>query len=156
MKNKTKNPGMVLVVEDERPLLAVIQEKLQKEGIKVMTSRSVNQAFSTDIEDNATKGITMSSIELALNHLEDLGKIDAIWLDHNLLGSENGLDFVVKLKANGGHWEHIPIFVVSNTADPKLVKKYEDENVHNYYVKAEHTLESIVNDIKKAIAKNKK
>ncbi len=143
---------MVLVVEDERPLLAVIREKLEKEGIKVITSRSVNQAFSADIEDNATKGITMSSIELALSHLEDLGKIDAVWLDHNLLGSENGLDFVVKLKANGGHWEHIPIFVVSNTADPELVKKYAEQKVHNYYVKAEHTLERIVDDIKKTIA----
>lgn len=156
MKNKKERIGMVLVVEDERPLLAVIQEKLEKEGIKVMTSRSVNQAFSAEIEENAEKGITMSSIELALNHLEDLGKIDAIWLDHNLLGSEDGLDFVVKLKANGGHWEHIPIFVVSNTADPELVKKYAEQKVDHYYVKAEHTLENIVDDIKKAIVENKK
>ena len=156
MKTKIKNESVVLVIEDERPLLAIIREKLEREGVRVITSRSVNQKFSTDIEKNAAGGISMSSIELALNHLEDLGNIDAIWLDHNLLGSENGLDFVVKLKANGGHWKHIPIFVVSNTADPELVKKYAEAKVHNYYVKAEHTLENIVSDIQKVIVQKKK
>lgn len=151
MKGKRKEKKMVLVIEDERPLLAIIQEKLEKEGMRVLTSRSVSQAFSPDIERNAAGRISMSSVELALNHLEDLGNIDAIWLDHNLLGSENGLDFVVKLKANGGHWKKIPIFVVSNTADPALVKKYAKIKVLNYYIKAEHTLESIVSDIKKTV-----
>jgi len=155
MKQDTKTKT-VLVIEDERPLLSVIEAKLQKEGMNVITSRSVDRAFSTEIEKNAKGGISMSSVELALKHLNDLERVDAVWLDHNLLGSENGLDFVVKFKKNGGRWSKIPIFVVSNTADPELVKKYAKAKVPNYYVKAEHTLESIVADIRKEVGLTKK
>lgn len=152
MKKNITDTRTVLVVEDELPLLAVIKEKLLKEGMSVITSRSVNQVFSTELRKNAEEGISKSTIELALRHLLDLGRVNAVWLDHNLLGGENGLDFVIKFKANGGHWEKIPIFVVSNTADPELVKKYEETKVHAYYVKAAHTLQSIVGDIKRAVA----
>lgn len=138
----------ILVIEDERPLLAVITTKLEREGMRVITSRSVERAFSTELEKPAKGGITMSSVEQALKHLEDLEEVSAVWLDHNLLGSENGVDFVIKFKANGGHWEAVPIFVVSNTADPELVKKYAALGVDHYYVKAEHKLESIVSDIR--------
>jgi CheY-like chemotaxis protein len=155
MATKTKQRGTVLVIEDERPLLAIIQIKLEKKGMKVITSRSVERAFSIEIEKNAGKYISMSSVESALKHLEDLEKVGAIWLDHNLLGSDNGIDFVTKLKANGGHWKNIPIFVVSNTSDPALVKQYAKLKVPNYYVKAEHTLESIVGDIQKALGSKK-
>jgi CheY-like chemotaxis protein len=151
MKTKAKNTQTVLVIEDERPLLAVIKTKLEKEGIAVITSRSVERAFSAEIEENAGKMVSMSSIALALKHIEDLEKVDAVWLDHNLLGSDNGIDFVTKLKSNGGHWEKIPIFVVSNTADPELVKKYKELKVDHYYVKAEHTLGSIVGDIQRVL-----
>lgn len=141
----------ILVIEDERPLLKVISMKLEKEGMRVITSRSVERAFSMELEEYAAEGITMSSVEGALKHLEDLEQVDAVWLDHNLLGSEDGLDFVTKLKANGGHWKEIPIFVVSNTANSELVKTYAKLGVHHYYVKAEHTLGSIVTDIYRAL-----
>ncbi|MEK7602221.1 MAG: response regulator [Patescibacteria group bacterium] len=156
MKKNLKETKTVLVVEDDQPLLAVIKMKLEKEGMHVITSRSVDRVFSIEIEKNAANKITMSSVELSLKHLNDLDRIDAVWLDHNLLGSENGLDFVIKFKDNGGHWEKIPIFVVSNTADPELVQKYAAAQVPNYYVKAEHTLESIVNDIKNVLLGEKK
>ncbi len=151
--NKIKT---ILVVEDERPLLKVIEEKLKKEGIRVITSRSVERAFSAELEENASGGISMSSVELALNHLEDLERVDAVWLDHNLLGSENGLDFVLKLKANGGHWSKIPIFVISNTADPALMDKYAKLGVDDYYVKAEHKLSDIITDIYASLSRKKK
>lgn len=156
MKKINTPETTILVIEDDRPLLAVVQEKLEKEDMSVITSRSVARAFSTEIEKNAKGGISMSSVELALKHLNDLEKVDAVWLDHNLLGSENGLDFVTKLKANGGRWKKIPIFVVSNNADRLLVQKYRDLNVDHYYVKAEHTLDSIVRDIKKVLGVTQK
>lgn len=153
---KTKKVKTILVVEDERPLLKVIQEKLEKEGVRVITSRSVERAFSTELEENAAGGISMSSVELALNHIKDLEKVDAVWLDHNLLGSEDGLDFVTKLKGNGGHWSQIPIFVISNTADSDLIAAYAKLGVHDYYVKAEHTLTSIIADIYASLNRKKK
>jgi len=154
--NKTsKQLKTILVIEDERPLLAVIQAKLEKAGVHVITSRSVERAFSTELEESASGVISMSSVEHALKHLEDLERVDAVWLDHNLLGSEDGLDFVSKLKANGGHWANIHIFVVSNTANQELIKTYAKLGVHHYYVKAEHKLEAIVEDIRQALAGKK-
>jgi response regulator of citrate/malate metabolism len=82
-----------------------------------------------------------------LKHLEKLEHIDAIWLDHNLLGAEDGLDFVTKFKANGDRWSTVPIFVVSNTSDTDLVKTYAKLGVKHYYIKAEHKLEKIISDI---------
>ena len=95
--------------------------------------------------------ITIDSIEQALNYLESLERVDAIWLDHHLLGDENGLDFVKKFKANGGRWNKIPVFVVSNAASPKTIKSYTRAGVSKYYVKSDHRLDEIIGDIKKYV-----
>ena len=148
MINKIKNNKTILVIEDEISLLEVVSLKLEKSGFNVITSRSVERAFSTPLKENASGNVTLSSVEEALKHLEELEKVDAIWLDHNLLGKEDGLDFVKKFKANGGKWSKIPIFVVSNTSDSNLVKTYKKLGVKNYYIKAEHRLGDIVEEIK--------
>lgn len=145
IKNKT-----ILVIEDERSLLKAIKIKLEKNNFNVITSRSVDSAFSTPVTD-----INFSSIEEALNHLEKLEQIDVIWLDHDLLGDEDGLDFVTKFKANGGRWSKIPIFVVSNTASTELVKTYAKLGINKYYVKAEFRLEDIIREINLFIDNNK-
>lgn len=117
----------ILVVEDERPLAGAIQAKLEKNGFAVATARTAEQA---------------------LHYLEDLERVDAIWLDHYLLGQENGLDFVTKFKAKDGKWKKVPIFVVSNTAGPDTVRSYIRFGVSKYYVKADHRLDGIIRDIK--------
>lgn len=117
----------ILVIEDERPLIEAIKTKLEKNGFAVTTARTVEQA---------------------LNYMEDIGTIDAIWLDHYLLGKEDGLDFVTKLKSHDGKWKHIPIFVVSNTASPDKVQSYIRLGISKYYVKAEHRLDEIIKEIR--------
>lgn len=121
------NEKTMLIVEDERPLVEAIKHKLENNGFAVVTARTVEQAF---------------------NYLEDLKQVDAIWLDHYLLGKEDGLDFVSKIKQDGAKWKNIPIFVVSNTASPKNVQSYIRFGVKKYYVKAEHRLDGIINEIK--------
>jgi len=139
-----------LIIEDERSLLKAIKIKLEKNNFKVITSRSVEQAFSTPL-----KKITVSSVELALKHLEELEQVDAIWLDHDLLGEENGLDFVRKFKANGSKWIKIPIFVISNTANSELIKNYTKLGIEKYYLKAENRLENIIKEINLSFDKKK-
>ena len=124
MENKQKT---ILVVEDERPLLEAIKIKLEKSGFVVVTARSVEQT---------------------LDYLNEIHTVDAVWLDHYLLGKENGLDFVTKLKSQDGEWSNIPIFVVSNTATPDKVQAYIRFGVNKYYTKADHKLEEIIKDIK--------
>lgn len=118
---------IILIIEDEQTLLEAIQDKMQRNGLGAIVARTVDQAFS---------------------QLSSAPHIDAIWLDHYLLGKENGIDFVEKIKHNGSKWKNIPIFVVSNTVGPEKVKIYIQLGVVKYYVKAERRLDEIIADIK--------
>jgi len=122
MKNK-----VILVVEDEKPLLEAIKIKLEKRGFDVVTSRSIEQAK---------------------DYAQDLKQIDAIWLDHYLLGKENGLDFVVWCKeGENPRCKDTPIFLVSNTATPDKVTTYLSLGIEKYFVKSSHKLDDIINDV---------
>lgn len=116
----------ILVMEDERPLLDAIKLKLEKVGLTVVTARTVAQG---------------------LDYLSSLKKVDAVWLDHYLLGKESGLDFVAKLKENGSPWANIPVFVVSNTASNEKVNAYLRFGINKYYTKSNYRLDQIVKDI---------
>ncbi len=126
-----KEKKIILVIEDELPLLGAIRDKLAKSGFEVVTARSVEQAK---------------------NHTQDIEGIDVIWLDHYLLGKESGLDFITWCKADGAKVKSIPIFVVSNTASPDKVQSYLRLGVQKYYVKAEKRLDAIIEDINAYLA----
>lgn len=127
------NKKVVLVIEDELPLLEAIRAKLTRSGFEVVTARSVEQAK---------------------NHTQDIEKIDVIWLDHYLLGKENGLDFVAWCKADNAQCKHIPIFVVSNTASPDKLQSYMRLGAEKYYIKADRRLDEIIADVTKFLEGN--
>lgn len=154
MKNKAIKMRTILVIEDERPLLKVINTRLEKNGFGVIIARSVDEVFSAGIENIKQGSIDVQSIEEALNHLKNLEKIDAIWLDHNLVGKENGIDLVKKIKANSGRWKKIPIFVVSNTEGSETIKSYTDLGISKYYIKSNHRLDEIIKDLNSFLDKN--
>lgn len=151
MNELTPKKKSILVIEDERALLDVVNTRLEKMGFTVLTARSVDEVFNATLDQNGLGIISASSIQQALDYLEDIENIDAIWLDHNLLGKENGLDFVKKLKANGGTWQNIPIFVVSNTEGAGTIQSYVDLGVSKYYVKSNHKLDEIIADIDESL-----
>ena len=121
-----KTEKVILVVEDENSLLGIIKEQLELNGFTVATARTVEEAIG---QINAFK------------------KVDAIWLDHYLLGEDSGLDFVIKLKEND-KWKKIPVFVVSNSGSVDVMQSYMQLLVAKYYVKAEHRLDEIISEIK--------
>jgi DNA-binding response OmpR family regulator len=123
----------ILVVEDELPIQKAIRIKLKQEGFEVFCARGVQEAMRI---------------------LKSSPKKQAIWLDHYLFGKEDGLDFVTKIKAKNSHWKRIPIFVVSNSASDEKVKSYIRLGVNKYFVKSEHPLAQIVNDILETLEKN--
>ena len=84
-KNKATKKT-ILVIEDERPLLAVVNDKLEKNGFDVIAARSVEQVFNAQLEKKGLGIISAQSIKQALDYLENLAQIDAVWLDHNLIG----------------------------------------------------------------------
>jgi DNA-binding NtrC family response regulator len=121
---------IILVVEDERPLLEAIKIKLESKNFEVVTARNVEQA---------------------INHLKDISSINAIWLDHYLLGKKNGIDFVAECKKEDSWCKNIPIFLVSNTASADKVQSYLKLGINKYYVKAEKRLDVIIEEIKKEL-----
>lgn len=127
-----QNKQTILVVEDERPLAEAIKIKLKLNNFEVVTA---------------------SSVDSALNFLKDNVVVDAIWLDHYLLGKENGLDLVSLIKNDGSKWKSIPVFVVSNTASADKVGAYLKLGVNKYYAKSDFRLEQIINDIKATLNK---
>ncbi len=129
MENK-----VILVLEDETPLLNAIKKKLEKSNCHVVTARTVKQGLA---------------------YVKDLEKIDAIWLDHYLLGKEDGLDFVAQIKREDSVWKEIPIFVVSNTATTDKINTYIEFGVNKYFTKADNRLDDIIGEIKKRITTNK-
>ena len=151
MKKQTTKKKTILVIEDERALLDVVNTRLKKKGFGVITARSVDEVFNATLEKNGLGIIAATSIKQAFDYLENLENIDAIWLDHNLLGKDNGLDFVKKFKANGGLWEKIPIFVVSNTEGSETIKSYVNLGISKYYVKSNHKLDEIISDINSSL-----
>lgn len=124
----------ILVIEDERPLLEAIKTKLNISNFSTLTARSVAEALA---------------------YLSSEQNVDAIWLDHYLLGQENGLDLVAQLKAGDSPWKKIPIFVVSNTASSDKVQSYIQLGVNQYYTKSDYRLDDIISDIKNFLSNQK-
>lgn len=126
--NKEKKPT-ILILEDERQL-----------------AKAINEAFSA----RGFKTVVVADITDGIKQLENLGTVDVIWLDHYLLGTGNGLDFVVNIK-NHPTWKTIPIFVVSNDATSTNIRAYLELGVSNYYTKADYDIQQIIKDIEYAL-----
>lgn len=126
-----ENKKVILVVEDEKPLLEAIRIKLLKNNFEPVTARTIDQAKE---------------------YITTLPKVDVIWLDHYLLGKDNGLDLVTWCKDdNNPKYNNIPIFVVSNTTTHDKLVSYMALGVNGYFVKSNHSLEEIVGEISKSL-----
>lgn len=126
MTNELSMQKTILIIEDERPLVQVIEAKLKLAGFEVLTARTVDQG---------------------LEYMESVNGIDAVWLDHYLFGAKTGIDFVAKLKSEDSIWREVPIFVISNTASNDNIQSYIRLGVNKYSVKADHRLDDMVNEI---------
>jgi CheY-like chemotaxis protein len=134
MKITLEERKTILVIEDERPLVQVIEAKLSSIGFDVVTARTVEQG---------------------LGYLADINRIDAVWLDHYLLGEKTGLDFVMQVKSQSEKWAKLPIFVVSNTASNSNVQSYLKLGVTKYNVKSDHKLDQITKEVKSFLSATK-
>ena len=122
----------ILVLEDERQLAKAVREAFTERGFETIIVSTVNEG---------------------IQQLKNLKLVDVIWLDHYLLGSGNGLDFVVEIK-NHPEWRNIPIFVVSNTSSTTNIRSYIQLGVSNYYTKADYDIGQIITDIEYALSQN--
>lgn len=123
----------ILILEDDQSLLEAVEHQLNMRGFATVPAKNVSEG----LKELETK------------------QIDVIWLDHYLLGKENGLDFVVKLK-NHNDWQNIPIFVVSNSSGTQSIQSYMRLGINQYYTKADYDLAQIISDIEYALSEEGK
>ncbi|MBC8464878.1 MAG: response regulator [Parcubacteria group bacterium] len=114
----------ILILEYDTALRAAIEHQLSMKG------------FDTVAVGDITEGVA---------HLES-NPVDAIWLDHYLLGKENGIDFVAKVRSMSTV-SKVPIFVVSNSASAENMRSYMQLGVDQYYTKTDYDLSQIIADI---------
>lgn len=132
MEETPTSQKTVLVVEDERQLANAVKEALGVHDFNVVTARTAEEGIA---------------------QLKNLKTVDAIWLDHYLMGTSNGLDFVIQIKSDP-EWSKIPVFIVSNTASQQNVHSYIRLGVTNYYTKADYDIGQIINDLKFTLDKS--
>lgn len=131
-QNINQNQKTILVLEDEDSLIKAIKIKLELENFRVEVAKSVKDALFL---------------------LEKNSKIDAIWLDHYLIGKETGLDFITKIKLESSPWKNIPIFVISNSISADKVQTYLKAGVNRYFTKADYRLDQIIEEILTSLSK---
>jgi len=121
----------ILILEDDPQLAGAVRDALVERGFIP---------------------IVVATVEDGIQTLKSTQKVDAIWLDHYLLGTGNGVDFVTEVK-NHSEWKDIPIFVVSNTASAPNIRSYLELGIENFYTKADHDIMQIIGDIETLLKK---
>jgi len=128
-----KRKYTILVLEDDQSLKKAICDAMAKRGFDTISAATVSDG---------------------IKQLETSDAVDVVWLDHYLLGTENGINFVTKAK-NHPKFKNLPIFVVSNTASAPNIHAYLALGLSNFYIKSDHDITQIINDIELTLNQKK-
>ena len=121
----------ILVIEDEPLLLSAIQKKLRTHGITAVAFASGRDGLKFLLEAKVLP--------------------DAIWLDYTLPDID-GYTFLEEVRKHK-ELEEIPVVVVSNSASDEKVTSMEKLGIKQYILKAEHTLEEIIERVVSTVPK---
>jgi DNA-binding response OmpR family regulator len=113
----------ILIIEDDSFLQGLEASKLSKEGYKV---------------------ITASSGEEAMEKIKELG-IDIILLDL-VLPNFDGFDILKKVRSTEST-KDIPVIVFSNLSEEKAINKSKELGATDFMVKSNFTLDELVKHI---------
>jgi DNA-binding response OmpR family regulator len=127
MEQNTKK--RVLIVDDEKELLEVMKEKLEREGIEVLCA-----------EDG------QEGLEVALKEKPDLIMLDII------MPKVDGLSMLKNLRKN--EWgKTANIIFLTVVDDPVSVSQIVELGVHDYFVKTKWDIGEVVERVKKKLYK---
>ena len=114
----------VLIVEDEEALRKVLQEKMEHSGFETYAAKDGDEAW-----------------EMAKSKNPDIILLDLI------LPKRSGFDVLGMLK-NDPELKTIPVIVLSNLAEDENLKKALALGAEDYFVKAQHPINEIVEKVK--------
>jgi CheY-like chemotaxis protein len=118
------NSPVILIVEDDEPLLEAITTKLQQNSFQTVATRSVDQAIT---------------------FLQTVDHVDAVWLDHYLPG-KYGEEFLRYIRSDE-KWKQLPVFLITNSISPDVVNRYLKLGIAQYFTKMLTSLDQVVNSI---------
>ena len=121
----------VLIVEDEDFLLRALEDNMVAKGYAVDTSLDGEEA------------------------MEKIGrkKPDVVLLDI-LMPKKDGFYVLEELKKNP-KWKSIPVIVLSNLGEDESIKKALEMGADNYFVKSQHPIEEVVEEVRKLLENTK-
>lgn len=113
----------ILIVEDEDFLVRALKDNLESEGYDVSVARDGEEVFPV---------ITKKKPDLILLDL--------------LLPKKTGFDVLRELRANP-EFKLTPVIILSNLGEDSEIKKAFELGANDYYVKAQHPLQEIIDKI---------
>ena len=119
----------ILIIEDDSFLQGLEASKLEKEGYKI---------------------ITASSGEEAMNKINE-PEIDVVLLDL-ILPNFDGLEILKKIRLTES-LKSVPVIVFSNLSEEKTMKECMDLGATDFMVKSNFTLDELIKHIDKALKK---
>lgn len=124
------NKKVVLVVEDEAPLLDSYAEIIEDAGLVAMKAA------------DGYKGIDA----LAAN----VGVIDLVMLDLMMPGID-GLDVLKQIRGDEKKYGNMPIIVLTNLSSERVIKESFERGANGYLMKTELNPDQIIDEIKTAL-----
>jgi DNA-binding response OmpR family regulator len=114
----------VLIVEDEEALRKVLQEKMESSGFETFVAKDGDEGW-----------------DLAQSKNPDIILLDLVLPKHS------GFDVLASLKQDPV-LKDIPVFILSNLAEDESLKKALQMGAEDYFVKAQHPINEIVDKVK--------
>lgn len=125
MATKKKQPSIVLIVEDERPLSRVLELKLSSAGYGVETAFDGQEALDK---------VKSTAYDLILLDL--------------VMPNVDGFTVLETMKDEG---IAIPVIVTSNLSQDEDIKKAEDLGARDFFVKSNTPLNELLEKVEKAL-----
>ncbi len=134
MNNELNNKKMLVIeeVEDEKSLRDVLHDKFSLEGFNVLEAKDGEEGLATALREHP----------------------DIILLDI-VLPKMDGLTMMKKLREANEWGKNVPIILLTNLEanDDKIMKAITDNTPAYYLVKANYTIEDLVEKIKERLAR---
>jgi len=129
MTKETSARSTILIVEDDTHLVKALEHKFTIEGFDVVIARDGAEGLSKAEEERP----------------------DLILLDL-IMPVMDGVTMLKKLRIN--HWgRSVPVIVLSNLSEGKDVEEADKQEVYDYLVKSNWTLEDVVAKVRERLSK---
>ena len=120
-----QTPNHLLVVEDEKPISRVLNIKLEQKGYNVTVVRNGKDALRTFEEE----------------------RVDGVLLDL-ILPEQDGFETLKQIREQD---QNVPVVILSNLGQPEDRERVEKYGIEKYYVKADISLHTLVEEISEMI-----